>query len=1084
MVNWDSHRDDLDTLKSELENLIETKNYVMRRIQIAEEEQQQPMKPTTEVQLWLSSLQAVETEVDELIKGASEEIEKLHPGGMNISMLSSSYYELEDMVADKLEAVTNLIKEGAFLVADEVPVVTTLIDEGAPEVAVAETIPAEDVADDQLPIVGMESIFKKVWKCVKKGGGGEEEEEEEDEDEDEDDDDDDNDDVGIIGVYGMGGVGKTTLLEQMNKKLDLEMKNDFDVVIWVVVSRDLQLGKIQQQIGRKIGLFDNKAWKHKNFEEKASDIFKILEEKKFVLLMDDLWGRVDLTKVGVPLPSSRNPSKIVFTTRSLQICSLMGAGKLFKVTCLSDDDAWKLFQTLVGDETLHAHPEVPEIARDVSRACYGLPLALVSFGRAMASKKTPQEWSDVLEVLLMSSNSGSDYELKESIYYNLKLSYDILQDDMFKSCLLYCCLFPRNNEISKRELIDCWIGEGFLDERIGAQSQGYYIIGVLLSTCLLEEGKDGNGVKMHNWIHEMSWWIANEIEGEKGNLFFCTIEAPQSKKWENVTRISVMKNMTRNLLDAPKSPHLQTLFLYKNDLQIINSDFFQFLPSLRVLNLSRNFFLTKLPSGISNLVSLQHLDLSRTYIRELPDQLGELKKLKCLNLEETYGLHTIPKQLISKFSMLHVLRLWDCGFMLQSTSDSAAVCNDAQLLIEELLCLKNLSMLSITLNNSHALQRLLSSNRLQSCTESLYLQYLYHPKSIKVPLTDLKHLNTLNILNCVYLEEVVVDFVGETQAIRESPRRFYFLDKVIIKGCAKLWDLTWLILAPNLKSLEISDCFRMEEIINVGKLSPELMGNVIPFSKLKRLILVRLPKLRSIYWRVLPFPDVKELTIADCPMPPLPPHLLNKVDVTSVVSWTRSPIWKPRDTVKLVKKEKINKEKPEGAYTRCKLPEVKKKSFVGEVKRDSDFKILKKVELEGSAPPFFLQGEGGAPRGTDMNNHHHHHKHSSSSPSPPSITTFPAPIFSRQCFLCKQTLLPGRDIYMYKGDICFCSMECRQIFMDEEESLEKYNCSVATMKVNPTSASSASSSSSSTSASRHRHNYRKGTRNGAGGFVY
>ncbi|KAI9185864.1 hypothetical protein LWI28_011400 [Acer negundo] len=546
---------------------------------------------------------------------------------------------------------------------------------------------------------------------------------------------------------------------------------------------------------------------------------------------------------------------------------------------------------------------------------------------------------------------------------------------------------------------------------------------------------------MPNWIHEMSWWIANDIEGEKGNLFYCTIEAPESKKWENVTRISVMKNMTRNLIDAPKSPHLQTLFLYKNGLEMINGDFFQFLPFLRVLNLSKNFFLTKLPSGISNLVSLQHLDLSRTYLRELPNQLGDLKKLKCLNLEETYGLHTIPKQLISKFSMLHVLRLWDCGFMLQSTEDSV-VCNDAQLLIEELLSLKNLSMLSITLNNSHALQRLLSSNRLQNCTESLYLQYLYHPKSVKVPLTDLKNLNTLNILNCVYLEEVEVDFVGETQAIRESPSRFYFLDKVIIKGCPRLWDLTWLILAPNLKSLEISDCIRMEEIINVGKLSPELMGNVIPFSKLKRLILVRLPKLRSIYWRVLPFPDVMELTIADCPMPPLPPHLLNMVNVTSVVSWTRSPIWKLRDRIKLVKKEQgsthnqldrspikgelwgekvggnsgvhessiefhrpneyltriwgnivtfnneevvgnlcfytnqhrvygpygvyyqyppapirisqeINKEKPKGAYTWSK-PEVTEKSFVGEVKRDGDFKNLekvgsRKVELSGGS---------------------------------------------------------------------------------------------------------------------------------------
>ncbi|KAK0607807.1 hypothetical protein LWI29_020864 [Acer saccharum] len=122
------------------------------------------------------------------------------------------------------------------------------------------------------------------------------------------------------------------------------------------------------------------------------------------------------------------------------------------------------------------------------------------------------------------------------------------------------------------------------------------------------------------------------------------------------------------------------------------------------------------------------------------------------------------------------------------------------------------------------------------------------------------------------------------------------------------------------------------------------------------------------------------------------------------------------------------------------------------------------------------------------NQQRRYHKPSFTPPSPPSTTTFPVPIFLQQCFLCKQTLLPGKDIYMYKGDRGFCSVECRcrQIFMDEEESLKKDNCSFAAMKAKPTSASS-SSSSSSTSASRHHHNHnnhRKGTRNGAGGFVY
>ncbi|WJX96185.1 FCS-Like Zinc finger 15 [Trifolium repens] len=47
--------------------------------------------------------------------------------------------------------------------------------------------------------------------------------------------------------------------------------------------------------------------------------------------------------------------------------------------------------------------------------------------------------------------------------------------------------------------------------------------------------------------------------------------------------------------------------------------------------------------------------------------------------------------------------------------------------------------------------------------------------------------------------------------------------------------------------------------------------------------------------------------------------------------------------------------------------------------------------------------------------------------------------FLDQCFLCNKKLLPEKDIYMYKGDRAFCSVDCRckQILRDEEEAIEK-----------------------------------------------
>ncbi|XP_074264157.1 FCS-Like Zinc finger 5-like [Silene latifolia] len=45
--------------------------------------------------------------------------------------------------------------------------------------------------------------------------------------------------------------------------------------------------------------------------------------------------------------------------------------------------------------------------------------------------------------------------------------------------------------------------------------------------------------------------------------------------------------------------------------------------------------------------------------------------------------------------------------------------------------------------------------------------------------------------------------------------------------------------------------------------------------------------------------------------------------------------------------------------------------------------------------------------------------------------------FLRTCSLCGRRLGPSRDIFMYKGDTAFCSSECRQQQMAQDEWKEK-----------------------------------------------
>ncbi|KAJ6757016.1 DISEASE RESISTANCE PROTEIN RFL1-RELATED [Salix koriyanagi] len=158
-----------------------------------------------------------------------------------------------------------------------------------------------------------------------------------------------------IGIYGPGGVGKTALLTQVSNNL-LSSQLQFDFVISVVASQDPDSERIQGDIGKEIGFLEDR-WKGKSFQQKARELSSVLSQKKFVLLLDDLWKPVDLAEVGVP--SRENGSKLVFTTRSEELCNSMGAEEKIRVGGLAWDKAWKLFQEKVGEDTLNIHPEIP-----------------------------------------------------------------------------------------------------------------------------------------------------------------------------------------------------------------------------------------------------------------------------------------------------------------------------------------------------------------------------------------------------------------------------------------------------------------------------------------------------------------------------------------------------------------------------------------------------------------------------------------------------------------------------------------------------------------------------------------------------
>ncbi|KAH7674454.1 P-loop containing nucleoside triphosphate hydrolase protein [Dioscorea alata] len=171
--------------------------------------------------------------------------------------------------------------------------------------------------------------------------------------------------AGIIGIWGMGGVGKTTLLKSINNEFYRSKDGMFDHVIWVVVSQDYNDQKIQSDIATNLGLTSTNA--------DANAIHDFLKRKSFLLLLDDLWSELDLEKIGVPHPKmhhdqDKHKSMVVFTTRSENVCGDMEANKTIKMECLTPDAAWCLFKAKAGEELIASDNLIQQHAKAICHA--------------------------------------------------------------------------------------------------------------------------------------------------------------------------------------------------------------------------------------------------------------------------------------------------------------------------------------------------------------------------------------------------------------------------------------------------------------------------------------------------------------------------------------------------------------------------------------------------------------------------------------------------------------------------------------------------------------------------------------------
>ncbi|GLJ10726.1 hypothetical protein SUGI_0133940 [Cryptomeria japonica] len=99
------------------------------------------------------------------------------------------------------------------------------------------------------------------------------------------------DSVRVVGVYGMPGVGKTSLLKHINN--NEKVVNFFKLVIWVTASRDSDISDLQRRICERIEL----PWRPNLSIDKAAGLLQtVFKERKLLLILKDVWKRIDVSK--------------------------------------------------------------------------------------------------------------------------------------------------------------------------------------------------------------------------------------------------------------------------------------------------------------------------------------------------------------------------------------------------------------------------------------------------------------------------------------------------------------------------------------------------------------------------------------------------------------------------------------------------------------------------------------------------------------------------------------------------------------------------------------------------------------------
>ncbi|XP_070679800.1 disease resistance protein RPM1-like isoform X1 [Malus domestica] len=657
----------------------------------------------------------------------------------------------------------------------------------------------------------------------------------------------------VVSVVGMGGSGKTTLVANIFNNENV--KRHFDCYAWITVSQtfvieDLFKNLIKQfHQGRKeevTAQLDSMSYK-----ELLEMLSAYLKSKRYLVVLDDVWDIKLWQEIKIPLLNRHHGSRIMLTTRKKDIASYSFEveSRPIEIEPLGNNEAWELFSKKAFStyDNKSCPPELESLAWKLVDKCEGLPLAVVTLGGLMSSKRSSSEWRSVYNSLNWHLTNNPMLEPMSSI---LLLSFNNLPNRL-KPCFLYCGLFPEDYLIKRNRLIRLWIAEGFVEPIDGVTLEEVaegYLVELIVRSMLQVEKNEARGLgacKMHDLVRELA------LSTSKKEKFGATYVGREIVDKAEIRRLSI-QTTEREINSCTGMSELRS-FLVFGALKKLPSGF----KLLRVLDLE-GAPIDRFPDELVYLFNLRYLNLKGTLIEELPESIGRLRNLQTLNIRDS-KIKALPKAICKLVNLRHLIMHRYTGdhysFIYVNGTKPASDLSKLQKL-QFLRCVESEGKIIKGIRNMTQLTNLGITN-VKACDE--------------MDLCD--SLQKLELLHSLILMASDEEEFLRVNALRLPPP---YLQKVCLAGKLErvpLWfgslqNLTCMILywsrleedvqphiqaLPNLERLELYNAY-------VGEKLCFSRG----FIKLKRLELLDFPLLNSIAIEKGAMPNLQALRIRRC----------------------------------------------------------------------------------------------------------------------------------------------------------------------------------------------------------------------------